>query len=198
MVSDDLKWMENATKAAQRANNMLGQLKWSINFWDLSKLKNLYTSYVRPHLEYASPVCSPFRVKDIKILEDVQRRATKLVPELKNLEYHERLIKLGLTTLVERRIRGDAIQYYKLENKVNKVNWYHPNSLMNNLSLDVPSSRVRGTEHRLARQFTRNCTPREFFFSNRIVPVWNMLPKKVIKAKSVNDFKNLYDKFKSD
>ena len=137
-------------------------------------------------------------IEDIKILEDVQRRATKLVPELKNLEYHERLIKLGLTTLEERRIRGDAIQYYKLENKFNKVDWYHPNSLLNNLSLDVLSSRVRGTEHRSARQFTRNCTPRETLFSNRIVSVWNMLPEKVIKAKSANDFKKLYDKFKSD
>ena len=58
-------------------------------------------------------VWSPSKKKYIKLLERVQRRATKLAPELRDLEYPERLRRLGLTTLEERRVRWDMIQTYK-------------------------------------------------------------------------------------
>jgi hypothetical protein len=192
-ISDDLKWKHNAQVAAAKANSMLGQLKRSINYWDNQKLRLLYIAYVRPHLEYASPVSCPYLVKDIKTLEQVQKRATKLVPGLRNLSYPERLKALNLTTLETRRQRGDAIQFYKLANGFNKVNWHHPNPITNSISLDGPAGNIRGEKHRLSRQFTGNCPPRENFFSNRVVPIWNSLPTATIKANSVDIFKSNYD-----
>jgi hypothetical protein len=196
-ISDDLKWKHNAQMAAAKANSMLGQLKRSISYWDKQKLKLLYTSYVRPHLEYASPVCCPYLSKDIKILEAVQKRATKLVPELRNLTYTDRLKELGLTTLEIRRQRGDAIQFFKLTNGFNRINWCHPNTVTNSVILDGPAGNIRGEKHRLARQFTRSCTSRENFFPNRVVPIWNSLPTATTKTNSVNSFKAEYDSFKS-
>ncbi len=69
---------------------------------------------VRPHLEYGCCIWSPRLKKDIEIVERVQQRATKLVPGLRNIPYHERLIKLGLPTLSYRRLRFDMIQVFKL------------------------------------------------------------------------------------
>ena len=66
--------------------------------------------YVRPHLEYDAPVWSPHRKQDLKIVEKIQRRATKLIPELKNVRYEDRLLKPNLTTLEERRTVGDLIK----------------------------------------------------------------------------------------
>ena len=49
------------------------------------------------------------------MLEKIQRRATKLIPGLKDLRYEERLKKeCGLTTLETRRLRGDQIEVFKI------------------------------------------------------------------------------------
>jgi hypothetical protein len=55
-------------------------------------------------MEYAEAVWSPFKVGNIAKLENVQRRATKQVPTLKNMEYNGRLKKLKMPTLKNRRI----------------------------------------------------------------------------------------------
>ena len=77
----------------------------------------LYKALVRPHLEYAHAVWSPHLKKHIQAIENVQRRATKLVPEIKTLSYEQRLSHLGLATLAYRRARGDMIETYKLFNR---------------------------------------------------------------------------------
>ena len=74
----------------------------------------LFKALVRPHLEYAQSVWCPWRYKHIDPLENVQRRATRLVPSLKSLSYEERLRKLNLPTLVYRRARGDMIETFKI------------------------------------------------------------------------------------
>ncbi len=59
--------------------------------------------------------------KDIKVLETIQKRATKLVSQIKNLTYEMRLKELNLTTLEERRTRGGIIQFFKLDRGFNQV-----------------------------------------------------------------------------
>ena len=66
----------------------------------------LVQAIVRPHLEYCIQAWSPYLRKYINMLEKIQRRATKLIP---NLTYEERLEECGLTTLDTRRLEGDQI-----------------------------------------------------------------------------------------
>ncbi|RNA22384.1 RNA-directed DNA polymerase from mobile element jockey-like [Brachionus plicatilis] len=61
-------------------------------------------------------------IVDSKMLEQVQRRATKLVPRIRNWRYEDRLAVLRLTPLHERRVRGDLIQMFKLTKGINEVN----------------------------------------------------------------------------
>ena len=80
---------------------------------DKEMFLELYLHLVRP-LEYAVQVWSPKLLKDVDKLEKVQRRATKLVPEISDLPYETRLQILGLPSLKERRIRGDMIEVFKI------------------------------------------------------------------------------------
>ena len=76
---------------------------------------------MRPHLEYCIQVWSPYLRKDAILLEIVQKRATKMISELRHLNYEQRLHKLGLISLEKRRIRGDLIQAFKIVKGTDKV-----------------------------------------------------------------------------
>ena len=167
-------------------------LKWTFVQWNARLLVKLYTTYVRSHLIYCSSVRSPFRKKDIKKLAQVQRKATKLVPELCHLNYESRLSNLGLTTLEVRRERGDLIQFFKILKGLNTVNWHCGIQTSSALNLEGPCSSVRGEKHRVTPQLTK-CDKRKMFISNRVAASWNKLPADIVASNSVNQFKNRYD-----
>ena len=100
----------------------------------------IFKGLVRPHLEYATPIWSPHLKKHIDQLENVQRRATKLVPGLNQLSYPERLRKLKLPTLAFRRVRGDMIQTYKI--LTDYTDGYYKS--LSQLLEVIPDSRLRG------------------------------------------------------
>jgi len=114
LVNQDLKPAEQCRVAASKAMSVIGMV--GRHFKRLSKkdFLLLYKSYIRPKVEYCIQAWSPYRIKDIKCLENVQRRATKMVEGIGKLGYDERLRKLGLTTLETRRKRGDMIEIFKL------------------------------------------------------------------------------------
>ena len=71
---------------------------------------------IRLHLQYCIQVWRPYRKKDIDTLERIQRRATKIIPQLRDLSYEERLKESGLTTLKTIRLGGDQFEVFKILN----------------------------------------------------------------------------------
>ena len=100
------------SEAAKKANQVLGQINRSFTYNTKDIMSKIYKAFVRPHLEYAVTAWSPWQRKDIDMIEKIQRRATKRISDIQG-NYPERLEQLGLTTLEERRVRGDAIELFK-------------------------------------------------------------------------------------
>ena len=114
LVQSDLGVTSQCTEAAKKAMKILGILRRQFKNMDKETFLILYKSFIRPHMEYAIQAWSPHFRKDIECLEKVQHRATKLVKGFKKYSYEDRLLMLGLTTLEERRLRGDLIETYKI------------------------------------------------------------------------------------
>ena len=74
----------------------------------------LYKTIVMPHLEYYIQAWRPYRKKDIATFERIQRRATKIIPDLRYISYEERLKDSGLTTMETRRLREDQIEVFRI------------------------------------------------------------------------------------
>ena len=103
MVSHDLKPLNQVQKAASKANLVLFLLRNTFVSRDPILWKKLYTTYVRPNLEYAVAAWSPYTKDDKRTLEKVQRRATRVVKSLEGLSYEKRLLNISLTSLERRR-----------------------------------------------------------------------------------------------
>jgi len=91
---------------------MLGVIKRSFEYLSSNSFVLLYKSMVRSHLNFCSSVCAPYKEDDVEMLEKVQKRATKLIPEFKNIVYIDRLELLKLPALQCRQVRGDTIEMY--------------------------------------------------------------------------------------
>ena len=87
---DELKFHKHTATAINKANRILGLIKKSFVNFDTNSLPLLYKSLVMPHLEYANIIWDPHYKEDQKALEKVKKRATKLIPSIKNLPYKER------------------------------------------------------------------------------------------------------------
>ena len=74
---------------------------------NISTLKKVFVTYIRPKLEYNSPVWSPYLIEDITKVERVQRHFTKVAfrrCDVDFVSYNDRLRKLNIKSLQERRI----------------------------------------------------------------------------------------------
>jgi len=100
---------------------MLGLIKRTIKNKTVDIMLRLYKSLVRPDVEYCSSVWSPYFKKDKEQIERIQHRFTRLIPSIKHMTYDERLAKLGLWSLEERKNRADLIETFKLVKGMTRV-----------------------------------------------------------------------------
>ena len=184
-VDNKLRLRDHAEISAAKASKILGLIRRSYEYLDAVSLKSLYTSLVRPHLEYGHTVWPLNYKTDLTLVENVQHRATKLVPALKDLEYTDRLKQLDLPSMAYWRCRGDMIEVYK---------YLHGQYNIDVSFLPRTENSNRGHSLKLQKQSSQ-LKVRHDFFSLRVVDLWNSLPESVVSAPSLNSFKNRLDKF---
>ena len=189
IIQDNLGWSLNTMKANKTAFKHLGLLRRAFGIFEPNIFSLLFSTYIRPHLEYAAQVCNPWLNRDKQLLEQPLRRATKLVRGLYNVPYPMRLRRLGVYSMSYRLFRGDLILTYRILTDDN-----HPCRQLFHLSSNC---NLRGHQFKLTHQICRvNC--RRFFFSLRVCRFWNFLPEEVVTAPSINSFKQRLDNFIGD
>ena len=190
VIDSQLNFQRQTSAAIAKASQTLAVLRRSFANVNESTLPLLFNTMVRPLLEYCNTIWGPFGKGDQKRVERVQRRATRMVVNLKHLPYPERLRSLGMPSLCYRRRRGDMISVYQLLHEGMALS---PNEFLTRNESD----RTRGHRWKLSKPQAKKLVRRNAF-STRIINDWNSLPDSVVSAASVNQFKARLDKHWKD
>ena len=136
--------------------------------------------------KYALQLWSPFLEKDIAKIEKIQKRATKMIPELRGKSYAQRLKDLDIHSLETTSLRGRLIEVFKILNKFHNVDYKKFFRFDNN-----NITRSNGQKFRNRRSETNTA---KNFFTNEVVGRWNDLPREVVNSSTVDSFKKNLDK----
>jgi hypothetical protein len=180
-IDSKLSFHPHITNIVSKANQRKSLILRCFLSRNPANLLRAFKVYVRPLLEYASTTWSPSYVTQIIALESVQRDFTKRIPGCSHLSYAERLSLLKLESLEHRRLIADLVFCFNIlkgNNCIQPSDFFSP-SLNTNL---------RGHPLKLTVPLAKTNT-RKFFFTNRIVPIWNSLPADLVLSPSVESFK---------
>ena len=184
IVDPCLKFTNHVNFQVRKAYQILGIIRRSYTYIDHDSFKYLFTSLIRPHLEYCNCVWYPMLKKDLDAIEGVLRKSSRYVNGMSNKSYDERLSILNMPSMKYRFLRGDMIHTYKIVSD-------SQNSLHHLFNFSTESI-TRGHDLKLFKPLC-NTNVRSHFFSLRVINDWNNLPADVVNAPSVNAFKNKLD-----
>lgn len=183
LVDIDLKFHSHIMNRVRFVNCLTNNILSSTVCREAEFIINIYTSHVRPILEYGSSVWNTGYLGDLRQLERVQRRWTRVVRGLEESPYETRLKTLNLFSFQGRLLRADLILVYKIFHGLCAIN---PSELFKR-PLD---SRTRGHNYKLAVPLT-HIEARRRFFSVRVVALWNSLQCDTVEADTLGRFKHL-------
>lgn len=174
-MSSDGKFTKHIKTIVTSAHLRLSQIFKIFRSNNPELLLKAYKTYVRPILDYCSPVWSPFYLKDISLIEKVQKRITRKILG-KTKSYTDRLTELNLKSLEERRIKADLIECFKYLNFE-----FYPKNIFQK------SKNKYNRNNDLYIEYAK-LDMRKFWFANRTSKFWNSLPGDVKNATSLISF----------
>ena len=180
LVSSDLTWNNHIAHKISRANSLLGFIKRAIGFKASKKAKRtLYLSFIRSTVMYNSTIWH-LNKTHLKLLEGIQRRATKFILNDYNSDYKTRLKECNLLPLCYYKELRDLYFFYKSIN-----NFFHfdvNNMFTFNINRDA---RIRQNVDPLSLKLPPFKTETgAAFYSVRLVKLWNSLPMQIRTLKS--------------
>ena len=183
-IVNNLNWDHHINESISKAKKCIGWVTRSVISRDCNVMLNIYKSLVRPNLEYCVQLWNPIprhgNWATIMELESVQRQFTRLIDGIGLLPYKDRLSNLKLTTLIERRARGDIIEVFKIFRGICKYgkNLFKFSRSGMNIVLNKDTDAINT-------------------FQMRVVGYWNKIPDSLKMVEDVNEFKCLLEDYKN-
>ena len=178
----DLKFKSHICNIVKKAKQRACLIHRCFISRSIPNLIRAFKTYVRPLLEYAPQIWSPHQSCLIAMVEGVQRTFIKRLPGFSNKTYLERLLLLQLQSLEHRRLISDLVTCYSIVHQLTALSFTDFFTFSN--------APTRGHPFKLIVPVAKNDT-RKYFFSSRIVPIWNSLPLKIVSASNITQFKAL-------
>ena len=177
-INNKLSWNNHISNISNKANGSLNFLNRNFKTCNTKTKEKLYTTYVRPSLEFSSSVWDPHTDINIGQLERVQRRAARFVTG--NYSRDESVTAMmrdrGWTPLTERRARAKMTTAFKAT--------HH----MVDIPFDLPlaHSNTRSSQN-FYLPFARTDVYKFSFYLNAIRR-WNALPLFIRESSSLSEF----------
>ena len=195
LTTKNLSWDDSIFQCIKDANRTIGWVSRNTLQRDPAIICHIYKTIIRPKLEYCVQMWNPAAChgnwSTILELEAIQRRFTRLASKIGTLPYSKRLEHMDLTTLGERRIRGDLIETFKVLNGIVEYgqNVFRTGRSGRNIISKVDYS--KGASRDVGKL-------RSSFLPDRVKNYWNNLPSYVKCSNDVNIFKANLEKFKKE
>lgn len=185
-ISKDFSWANHISITVNKANNLLDLSKRSVDIFNVNVISTLYLSLVGPILEYAVPVWCPYLLKDIRALESIQRRTSRLALNQRKGEMpHLYSCKLlNWPSLSDRRVYVSLFECCKFVFGYCHFNFYDFLEFSK-----FASTRANHPFKLYIKSARLNCY--KYSFVIRIVPIWNDLPE-TVQAETLHHFKNKF------
>ena len=189
IINDDLKWTNNVNLIAMKASRVSNLLLRTFKSKNLLLYRSLFTTYIRPSLEYNTSIWGSCSTTNNRSVEKIQKHFTKCICKRLNIKfnsYEDRLNIFNLESLNYRRVKLDLILIYKILNRhidLNPEDFFQISNFYDNHNL-------RRHNHCLKSLTIPKTTLRNNFFSYRILKTWNKLPGKITQSESLQQFKS--------
>ncbi len=187
--ADNLSWGTHIHNVTSKANKTLGFLRRNLAFAPRDTRESAFKTMVRPQLEFASCIWSPYTETDISKVEKVQRTAARWVCRRWRNQSHvgEMLEDLGWPTLAQRRDTASLAFFFKIHH--GQVDIDRANYLQ---QLHNPRTTRSSTNHpfQYSRPLAYSDTFKYSYFP-RTIPLWNCLPNGTVSSETVSGFKSL-------
>ncbi|MEL7308748.1 MAG: reverse transcriptase family protein, partial [Pseudomonadota bacterium] len=182
-VTSSKLFKNHIDSVVSKAYQRLGLINKIFTNKSQSCLLKLYKAFVRPIVEYSSVTWNPHTVGSIDKIERVQKRMTKMIPNLRALTYRDRLKVLNLLSLQARRLRSQLLYVFKMRCDSSGINL---TDLFTYAKIE--NRPTRGHAAKISLKNARN-NYRLHFFTVSIIDAWNKLPESAVSASSVAHFK---------
>ena len=186
-ISDNMDWGQHISEISSKATKTLGFLRRNLAFAPRSTKEVAYKTLVRPKLEYAAPIWSPYSKLQINQVEKVQRTAARWTCRRwrNTSSVGEMLDELEWPSLEARRDQSFLLLFHKIHSgavSIEKDKYL------------TPARSLKSTRSSHSAQYCRYQTYSDALknsFFPRTIPQWNSLSPSAVNSQTAEEFRAL-------